>query len=117
MLALTRDFGRVDFRLGEDGKVYFLEVNAFPSLDPSTPLPMAAALAGVNVLDGVLDAIVKSAAERQGLTQHDLLQLLEANPPHEEKLLAEFEQRSGDGPLYSSILYILTHLSFVECGA
>jgi diguanylate cyclase (GGDEF)-like protein len=43
-----------------------------------------------------------------------LLQLLESNPPHEEKLLAEFEQRSEDGPLYSSILYILTHLSFPE---
>jgi diguanylate cyclase (GGDEF)-like protein len=43
-----------------------------------------------------------------------LLQLLESNPPHEEKLLAEFEQRSDEGPLYSSILYILTHLSFPE---
>ncbi|MFI5183708.1 MAG: hypothetical protein ACHQNV_04860, partial [Vicinamibacteria bacterium] len=46
-----------------------------------------------------------------------LLQLLEANPPHEERLLAEFEQRSGDGALYSSILYILTHLSFPEAEA
>jgi len=47
-----------------------------------------------------------------------LLQLLESNPPHEEKLLAEFEQRgSEDGPLYSSILYILTHLSFPETEA
>ena len=46
--------------------------------------------------------------------RQSLLQLLESNPPHEEKLLAEFEQRSDEGPLYSSILYILTHLSFPE---
>ncbi len=49
--------------------------------------------------------------------KQSLLELLEANPPHEEKLLAEFERRRGDGPLYSSILYILTHLSFPEAEA
>jgi diguanylate cyclase (GGDEF)-like protein len=46
--------------------------------------------------------------------RQSLLQLLEANPPHEERLLAEFELRRHEGPLYSSILYILTHLSFSE---
>jgi diguanylate cyclase (GGDEF)-like protein len=49
--------------------------------------------------------------------KQSLLDLLEANPPHEEKLLAEFERRKTDGPLYSSILYILTHLSFPEADA
>jgi diguanylate cyclase (GGDEF)-like protein len=47
-----------------------------------------------------------------------LLQLLEADPPDEEKLLARFEeQRRPGGPLYSSILYILTHLTFSETEA
>jgi diguanylate cyclase (GGDEF)-like protein len=49
--------------------------------------------------------------------RQSLLQLLEANPPHEERLLAEFELRRHEGPLYSSILYILTHLSFSEVEA
>jgi len=53
----------------------------------------------------------------EGGFKQSLLDLLEANPPHEEKLLAEFERRQTDGPLYSSILYILTHLSFPEAEA
>jgi diguanylate cyclase (GGDEF)-like protein len=47
-----------------------------------------------------------------------LLQLLEANPPDEEKLLARFESQRRDGQaVYSAILYILTHLSFSEVEA
>jgi diguanylate cyclase (GGDEF)-like protein len=47
--------------------------------------------------------------------RQSLLQLLEADPPHEEELLAEFESHRHEGyPLYSSILYILTHLNFPE---
>jgi diguanylate cyclase (GGDEF)-like protein len=46
--------------------------------------------------------------------RNTLLELLEADPPHEEKLLARFEHLKGDGPVYSSILYILTHLRFSE---
>jgi diguanylate cyclase (GGDEF)-like protein len=49
-----------------------------------------------------------------------LLELLEADPPHEERLLAEFEERKAgrEGqPLYSTILYILTHLTFPEAEA
>jgi diguanylate cyclase (GGDEF)-like protein len=50
--------------------------------------------------------------------RHALLQLLEANPPDEEKLLARFESRRRDGQaVYSAILYILTHLSFSESEA
>jgi diguanylate cyclase (GGDEF)-like protein len=56
---------------------------------------------------------VKAQADALSLRQ-SLLQLLEANPPHEEKLLAEFERHKDEGLLYSSILYILTHLSFSE---
>ena len=55
-----------------------------------------------------------TSVEDDGI-RHALLQLLEANPPDEEKLLARFEtQKKGGQPLYSAILYILTHLSFSE---
>ena len=33
LLERLRDMGRVDFRLGEDGRIYFLEVNSLPSLE------------------------------------------------------------------------------------
>jgi diguanylate cyclase (GGDEF)-like protein len=50
--------------------------------------------------------------------RQSLLQLLEADPPHEEELLAEFESHRHEGyPLYSSILYILCHLNFPEAEA
>jgi diguanylate cyclase (GGDEF)-like protein len=56
-------------------------------------------------------------ADPVGLRQ-SLLQLLEADPPHEEKLLRQFESLRSEGqPLYASLLYILTHLSFTEAEA
>jgi diguanylate cyclase (GGDEF)-like protein len=58
-----------------------------------------------------------AAADPTGFRQ-SLLQLLEANPPEEEKLLAAFEGAGHEGyPLYSAILYILTHLNFSESEA
>ena len=54
--------------------------------------------------------------------RHTLLELLESDPPNEERLLAEFEEQgksknSEDRPLYSTIVYILTHLNFPEAEA
>jgi diguanylate cyclase (GGDEF)-like protein len=49
--------------------------------------------------------------------RQSLLELLETDPPHEEKLLERFEAEAAFGPLYSSILYILTHLTFSEAEA
>jgi diguanylate cyclase (GGDEF)-like protein len=49
--------------------------------------------------------------------RHTLLELLESDPPNEDRLLAEFEDQgksTPDRPLYSTILYILTHLTFPE---
>lgn len=47
-----------------------------------------------------------------------LLKLLESNPRDEDRLLEEFEARSDEQPpLYSTILYILTHLTFSEAEA
>jgi len=58
-----------------------------------------------------------ASADDEGI-RHALLQLLEANPPDEEKLLARFESRRQEGDsVYSAILYILTHLSFSEAEA
>ncbi|MCC6807363.1 MAG: ATP-grasp domain-containing protein [Deltaproteobacteria bacterium] len=64
-LAL-RDMGRIDFRIGEDGRIYFLEVNALPSLEKGAGIFAAAELEGVSY-DGVIAAIVKAAALRAGL--------------------------------------------------
>jgi diguanylate cyclase (GGDEF)-like protein len=57
---------------------------------------------------------VKSPAESLSYRQ-SLLDFLEAGPGREEALLAEFERTRGEGdPLYSSLLYLLTHLDFTE---
>ncbi len=63
------DMGRVDFRLGDDGEVYFLEVNALPSLEKGAAIYASSALAGLSTQEAVLDAILRSAAERYGLSQ------------------------------------------------
>jgi diguanylate cyclase (GGDEF)-like protein len=57
---------------------------------------------------------VKSPAETLNFRQ-SLLEFLEAGPGHEEALLEEFERKKSQGdPLYSSLLYLLTHLDFTE---
>jgi diguanylate cyclase (GGDEF)-like protein len=58
--------------------------------------------------------IVKTPAESLSFRQ-SLLEFLEAGPGQEEALLREFERKKGAGdPLYSSLLYLLTHLDFTE---
>jgi D-alanine-D-alanine ligase len=61
-----RDLARVDFRLGEDGRIYLLEVNALPSLEPGSSTFSAAAREGLDY-EATLRAILTSAAQRQGL--------------------------------------------------
>src|SRR5438105_4285188 len=63
-----RDLGRIDFRVAEDGQVYFIEINALPSLEPGAGIYAAAALEGLHT-DGVLAKVIESAALRWGL--HD----------------------------------------------
>lgn len=62
-----RDVGRIDYRLGEDGRIYLLEVNALPSLERGAGLFAASAHAGLS-FDAAIAAIVKSAALRWKLT-------------------------------------------------
>jgi diguanylate cyclase (GGDEF)-like protein len=57
---------------------------------------------------------VKSPAETLNFRQ-SLLEFLEAGPGQEEALLEEFERKKSQGdPLYSALLYLLTHLNFTE---
>jgi len=57
---------------------------------------------------------VKSPAESLNFRQ-SLLEFLEAGPGREEALLEEFERKKDKGdPLYSSLLFLLTHLNFTE---
>lgn len=60
-----RDVSRLDFRLGQDGRIYFLEANALPSLEPGASIFAAAALNGLSY-EAVINAIAESAARRYG---------------------------------------------------
>ncbi len=62
-----RDLGRIDLRLADDGAVYFLEINALPSLEPGAGIYAAAALEGLHI-DAVLAAVIQSAVARHGIT-------------------------------------------------
>jgi D-alanine-D-alanine ligase len=62
-----RDLGRIDFRIGEDGQIYFLEINALPSLEKGAGIYAAAALEGLHA-DGVVNAVIRSAGARWGVS-------------------------------------------------
>ncbi len=59
---------------------------------------------------------MKRVGDEVGFRQ-SLLQLLEAGPAREERLLDDFDRTKEGRPLYSSVLSILTHLSFSEAQA
>ena len=63
----VRDLGRIDYRVTPDGRAYFLEVNALPSLEPGAGIYDSAARAGLDSVERVLGAVVESAARRQGV--------------------------------------------------
>ena len=60
----VRDLGRADFRVREDGTVWFLEVNPLPSLEEGAGLYAAAELIGLEPT-GVIGAVVESALRRR----------------------------------------------------
>jgi D-alanine-D-alanine ligase len=72
-----KDVGRIDFRVGTDGRIYFLEANALPSLEPGASIFAAAALSGLDY-NGTINAIVEGAAKRYGL---ELPQKVAKKPP------------------------------------
>ncbi|MEQ9363157.1 MAG: ATP-grasp domain-containing protein [Leptospirales bacterium] len=59
-----RDVARIDFRVTDAGEVYFIEVNALPSLEDGASIYKSGALAGLPSMEAVLGAVVQSAAER-----------------------------------------------------
>jgi D-alanine-D-alanine ligase-like ATP-grasp enzyme len=61
-----RDVARIDFRIGPDGRIYFLEANAIPSLAPSAPLFVATSQLGMGY-SNTISAILNAAALRSGL--------------------------------------------------
>ncbi len=63
-----RDLGRIDFRVADDGKVLFLEINALPSLEPGAGIYVSAALEGLHA-DAVLGAVIGSAVERCNIAE------------------------------------------------
>lgn len=66
-LLSLHDVARVDFRVSPDGRIHFLDANALPSLEPTALIHKSAALSGLEPVSGVVEAIVRSAAARQGL--------------------------------------------------
>lgn len=62
-----RDFARVDFRLAEDGTLYFIEINPLPGLAPGySDYPMLAAFSGMPYDELVL-SVLRAGLARCGL--------------------------------------------------
>lgn len=62
-----RDAGRIDFRIAPDGEIFFLEINALPSLEAGASIYSSGKLVGLDTTEKVMAAICESAAERYGL--------------------------------------------------
>jgi D-alanine-D-alanine ligase len=59
-----RDYNRMDFREDEKGKIYFLEVNPLPGLNPSSSdFPKIAGMAGISY-DVLVNAVLMEAIKR-----------------------------------------------------
>ncbi len=63
----VRDMGRADYRVTRDGRIYFIEVNALPSLEPGASLYESAKLHGLATPAEVLAEILESATRRQAI--------------------------------------------------
>lgn len=63
-----RDFGRVDFRVSDDGEVACLEVNTVPGMTATSLLPMAAKEIGIGF--GELCELLCSAGRNRGRELH-----------------------------------------------
>ncbi|HWT27224.1 MAG TPA: ATP-grasp domain-containing protein [Mobilitalea sp.] len=62
-----KDFARIDFRLTDDGKPYFIEINPLPGLAPGySDFPMLAEFNGMDYVSLVRN-VLKSAVKRYGL--------------------------------------------------
>lgn len=64
-----RDLGRLDFRITDDGQIFFIEANALPSLEPGASIYESSRLIGLERIEDVLDAVLTSAIARNGITR------------------------------------------------
>jgi len=62
-----RDLGRIDFRVTPEGEVFFLEVNALPSLESGASIYRSGKLAGLANDAAVYERVIASAAQRFGI--------------------------------------------------
>lgn len=63
-----KDFARIDFRLSQEGKLYFIEINPLPGLAPGySDFPMIAEFNGMDYVSLVRN-VLHSALKRQGLS-------------------------------------------------
>lgn len=99
-----RDMGRVDFRLGRDGDIHFLEMNALPSLEPGAGIFAAAARVNHDYA-AAINAVVGSAAQRFGLGA--LLDRAAKKP----------KKRGGSGPFRVGFTFNLKRVKPVEDGS
>ncbi|MBF0313871.1 MAG: ATP-grasp domain-containing protein [Oligoflexia bacterium] len=63
-----RDFGRIDYRITPDNRIYFLEINALPSLEPGAGIYLSASKLGLTEVRDVLATIIQSAVKRSRVT-------------------------------------------------
>ena len=63
------DMARIDFRLGKDGRLYFLEINALPSLEPGASLYEATKHRFNLNIEQTLESIIHSACRRWGMKE------------------------------------------------
>jgi len=58
-------YGRVDFRLSDDGRPYFLEVNTLPGMTASSLVPKSASAAGMDFRDLIDRILTLSLREKR----------------------------------------------------
>ncbi len=62
-----RDFSRIDYRLSNDGQLYFIEINPLPGLAPNySDYPMLAEFCGVEY-GSLVRSVLKAALKRYGM--------------------------------------------------
>ncbi len=64
-LLRCEGYARVDFRYGDDGRLYCLEVNTLPGMTPTSLVPMAAQAAGIS-FDQLVQRIIELALRKGG---------------------------------------------------
>ncbi len=104
-----RDIARIDYRIAEDGRIYLLEANALPSLNPSSSVFAATSQLGLT-FRATIAAILNAAALRAnvatarelGVRRHQKAQPIRVgftyNVKHKTGEVADDEQAEWDPP-------------------